>query len=148
MQIETFLLTHAYEEYQEGKFKPSLVRSKEPINTTEVDLLIFYLQTIAYEIEETFALSSNEVAAILEKFYGFETLGQHFISELEDDMRILDTAWMGYVREPHCTRIDLYSNWERFASIYDVINTSQHFFREGLREYICQLIADQKESRY
>lgn len=137
-QVETFLLTHEYEDYDENS-KPYLVRSKQPINTPTVDLLIFYVQTISCEIDESYGLSSDEVTDILVEFYEFEMLGQFNLNEIEKELRIAK-PWIGRISEPHCTVIDIYHNWEKWVVVYDIIHSVQSFHRDGLKEYLEKLI--------
>lgn len=146
--LESFIISHKYEIYEPNKHMPSLVRAGSPLmNPLTVDLLIFYVQVEAYKIDDSYVLSSADIADILEKFYGFHKLGQVDIQELYLAKTVLieknDSVWGDRIIEPHHTEIDLLYNWDMyFCKIFNVIETVQLFHRDGLKEYLTKVITE------
>lgn len=139
-QLESFVLTHTYEKYSKGKFMPSVVRPMSTMNSEEVELLVFYIQVMASNICEDYGMGSSEIAEILNRFYGFELLGQDSIDELKKKGQIINNTWHGRIAERHYTVIDIYYNWEKYICIHRIIETVQYFYRDGLNEYLIDRI--------
>lgn len=129
-----------------SKRKPIPLMSCEAVSRKEIEMIIFYIQTVANEVNMHFSLSPMELKDILVRFYDFEYIDKLTIKELramslEEDE---DDFWVYNVRSTTLEHkeidvINIFFNWENNVDIYYMINTSEILHREGLKEYIEQI---------
>lgn len=135
--------------------KPIPLMSCEAISKREIEMTIFYIQTVANEVNMHFSLSPMEMKDILVKFYDFEDLGKLSIKELramsldEDEDEDEDDCWVYNVTSTTLEHkefdiINIFFNWESNVDIYYLINTSETLYRDGLKEYIEEITKDFK----
>lgn len=126
-----------------SKRKPIPLMSCEAVSRKEVEMIIFYIQTVANEVNMHFSLSPMELKDILVKFYDFEYIDKLSMKELiamsleedEDDVWVYNVT-STTLENKEIDVINIFFNWEENVDIYYMINTSEHLYREGLKEYI------------
>lgn len=132
----------------EGEKNPVALVSCEAPSRRYIDMVMFYIQTVANEVNIHFSLSPLEMKDILVKFYGFRDDGIMKIDVLkkicEDDGDDIFNVGSITLKEKRYDIIELSGNWGCNVDIYDIINSSKILYREGLKEHIEEITKDFK----
>lgn len=123
--------------------KPIPLMSCEAVSRKEIEMIIFYIQTVANEVNMHFSLSPMELKDILVKFYDFEYVDKLTIKELramsldedEEDFWVYNVM-STTLENKEIEVINIFFNWENNVDIYYMINTSETLYRDGLKEHI------------
>ena len=118
-----YRFSHAYDH---EPATPVYLESKVQFHTMEV--LVAYLQFECSDIEESFDLGQENLANILVKFFDGKIVTADLLSKSSYE-------------------IDLYLNWEEWCSMASIIQEMELFERDGLKDYLRELVEKETGDR-